>query len=58
MSIGENLGRVEHPLFGADYMPNVQPHSGTQANMAVYFTFLRPGEVIVLGNEITVVRLT
>ncbi|MBI5250214.1 MAG: serine hydroxymethyltransferase [Desulfomonile tiedjei] len=30
-------------LFGCDYI-NVQPHSGTQANMAVYFTAMKPGE--------------
>lgn len=32
-------------LFGAEYA-NVQPHSGSQANMAVYFSSLKPGEVI------------
>lgn len=37
-------------LFGAEYA-NVQPHSGSNANMAAYFTFLKPGDII-LGMDL------
>lgn len=46
----ENIARERvKKLFGAEYA-NVQPHSGSQANMAVYFTFLKPGAKVLGMN--------
>ena len=40
----ENIARDRlKKLFGAEYV-NVQPHSGSQANMAVLMTYLKPGD--------------
>lgn len=46
----ENLARDRaKQLFHCDYA-NVQPHSGSQANMAIYFTVLKPGDTIMGMN--------
>jgi glycine hydroxymethyltransferase len=42
------IGRARE-LFGAEHV-NVQPHSGAQANMAVYFTVLGPGDTVLGPN--------
>lgn len=48
----ENIARDRaKELFGAEYV-NVQPHSGSQANMAVYFTFLKPGDTV-MGMDLS-----
>jgi glycine hydroxymethyltransferase len=50
VDIAENLARDRAKnLFGAEYV-NVQPHSGSQANMAVYFSFLKPGDKVLGMN--------
>ena len=50
VDIVENLA-IERAkeLFGADHA-NVQPHSGSQANMAVYFSVLKPGDTVLGMN--------
>ncbi|MEN8153993.1 MAG: serine hydroxymethyltransferase [Acidobacteriota bacterium] len=46
VDISEKLATTRaKELFGADYA-NVQPHSGTQANMGVYMTVLEPGDTM------------
>ncbi len=50
VDVAENLARERaKQLFGADHA-NVQPHSGTQANMAVYFAFMKPGDTMMGMN--------
>jgi glycine hydroxymethyltransferase len=50
VDIVENLARDRaKSLFGADHA-NVQPHAGAQANMAVYFAVLEPGDKVLGMN--------
>ncbi len=50
VDVAENLARDRvKQLFNAEYA-NVQPHSGSQANMAVYFTFIKPGDKVLGMN--------
>jgi glycine hydroxymethyltransferase len=50
VDIAEDLARDRaKQLFGAEHA-NVQPHSGAQANMAAYFSFLEPGDKILGMN--------
>jgi glycine hydroxymethyltransferase len=51
VDIAEDIARDRaKELFGCEYA-NVQPHSGSQANMSVYFTYLNPGDTI-LGMDL------
>jgi glycine hydroxymethyltransferase len=50
VDVAENLARDRaKELFGAEYA-NVQPHSGSQANMGVYFAALKPGDTLLGMN--------
>lgn len=51
VDVVENIARDRaKDLFGAEHA-NVQPHSGSQANQAVYLTFLQPGDTV-LGLDL------
>ncbi|KHD86698.1 serine hydroxymethyltransferase [Heyndrickxia ginsengihumi] len=50
VDVVEDLARDRaKQIFGAEHV-NVQPHSGAQANMAVYFTILEPGDTVLGMN--------
>ncbi|NBO69305.1 MAG: serine hydroxymethyltransferase [Bacteroidetes bacterium] len=52
VDVAEDLARERLKLlFGAEYV-NVQPHSGSGANMAVYFVYLKPGDTV-LGMDLS-----
>jgi glycine hydroxymethyltransferase len=52
VDVAENFARDRaKELFGAEYA-NVQPHSGSQANMAVYFTLVKPGDKV-MGMDLS-----
>ena len=50
VDVAENLAKERaKELFGCEYV-NVQPHSGAQANMAVFFAMLQPGDTVMGMN--------
>jgi glycine hydroxymethyltransferase len=58
VDVVENIARERaKELFGAEHA-NVQPHAGAQANMAVYFAFMQPGDTymgmnLAMGGHLT-----
>ncbi len=52
VDVAETLAKERaKEIFGCEYV-NVQPHSGSQANMAVYFSVLQPGDTI-MGMDLS-----
>ncbi len=52
VDVAENLARDRaKQLFGCDYV-NVQPHAGSQANMAAYLALIKPGDTV-LGMDLS-----
>jgi len=50
VDVAENLARDRaKKLFGCDHV-NVQPHSGSQANLCVYYSILKPGDTLLGMN--------
>lgn len=56
VDVVEELARERaKELFGCEYV-NVQPHSGAQANMAVQFAILKPGDTI-MGMNLSLIHI-
>ncbi len=52
VDVAENLARDRAMQLFDCYYANVQPHAGSQANMAAYFAYLKPGDTI-LGMDLS-----